>query len=215
MSNSITMNGINFTKDSKTGYYLSSKAIDGKRIRFHRYVYTLRFGTIPKGMAIHHKDMNKDNNEIDNLILMNKKDHSKYHGDNLSCELKGKYIKNLNENARPKAIEWHKSDDAKEWHRKHWNESIGKHLDKTQDCVCIVCGEQYLVSKMFEFKTMFCSNKCKSKYRRNNKLDNINKECIICSKVFSSNKYENILTCSRICGGIYATNNRYSKTCKN
>jgi sugar lactone lactonase YvrE len=59
-------NGIKFTRDEKTGYYLNSTI----RKRLHRYVWEFYNGKIPEGYQIHHKDKDKSNNDISNLELM-------------------------------------------------------------------------------------------------------------------------------------------------
>ena len=53
----IWFNGIKFTKDDKTGYYLNSSI----RKRLHRYVWELHYGEIPEGYHIHHIDFDKSN----------------------------------------------------------------------------------------------------------------------------------------------------------
>ena len=68
-------NGIKFTRDERTGYYLNSTI----RKRMHRYVWEFYNGTIPKGYEIHHKDRNKANNSISNLEIMQKGKHSSLH----------------------------------------------------------------------------------------------------------------------------------------
>lgn len=45
----VIYNGYRFVKDKKTGYYLSTKKIDGKRERLHRYVYRCEVGDILPG----------------------------------------------------------------------------------------------------------------------------------------------------------------------
>ena len=52
-------NGLKFTRDDKTGYYLNSTI----EKRMHRYVWEFYNGPIPKGYDIHHKDEDKANNE--------------------------------------------------------------------------------------------------------------------------------------------------------
>jgi hypothetical protein len=45
----------------------------------HRYIYTQHFGEIPKGMIIHHIDEDKTNNDINNLQMMTRSEHSSLH----------------------------------------------------------------------------------------------------------------------------------------
>ena len=168
-------NGHKFTKDDKTGYYLSSN-INGKRYRLHRYIWEYYNGEIPKGYHIHHKDHNKNNNELENLELLTKEEHRIRHSLEMSKELKDKYRKNLENNARPKAIEWHK---------KHFEVSLA--IKEKKVFVCEYCNKEY--QTFDNGNNRFCSQKCKSAYRRESGADNIERICVSCDKPFMTNKY--------------------------
>lgn len=183
-------NRYKFTRDDKTGYYLSS-VIDGKRYRLHRYIWEYYNGEIPKDYDIHHKDHNKFNNEIDNLELLSKVEHLKRHSEEMSEELKEKYRKNLNENARPKAIEWHKSKEGREWHKKHFEVSLGNRIK--QKFICKNCGKEY--ETLSNGINKFCSNNCRSAYRRKSGVDDIERKCIKCGRSFKVNKYRKTKKC--------------------
>lgn len=47
----------------------------------HRLIYEAVHGPIPKGMVIHHMDLDNTNNEISNLQLMTNEDHIKLHAE--------------------------------------------------------------------------------------------------------------------------------------
>lgn len=192
----IFYNGYTFTKDRR-GYYLSTKPIDGKRRLLHRYVWFTHNGEIPKGFNVHHKDEDKRNNDISNLELMTKSDHSKYHSNKMVQdnpeEVRQRFLKATQE----KAKEWHRSKEGIEWHKTHAIKSLGKTFRKTEKTSCIICGKEYMTTKYYKDKTKFCSKKCKAKYRRDMKLDHIIKECVICGKEFSSNKYDKVKTCGK------------------
>lgn len=177
-------NGYRFTKDDKTGYYLSSSKIEGHRKRLHRYIWEYYNGKIPKGYDIHHKDHNKDNNELDNLELISRSQHSKLHCQELTKEQKQKRKDNFEKNARPKAIEWHKSEEAKKWHKKQYEISLA--LVKPIKLKCEYCGKEY---EAMPRKNRFCSGKCKSAWRRKSGLDDIQRKCINCNDLFVCNKY--------------------------
>lgn len=71
---------IKFRKDMKTGYYLAGKpTYNGKRERLHVYVWRYFNGPVKDGYHVHHKDENKDNNDIKNLTCIRGKTHMKYH----------------------------------------------------------------------------------------------------------------------------------------
>lgn len=185
------VDGYKFRKDTKSGYYLSG-SIGGRRIRLHRYIWEKINGNIPKGYDIHHIDHNKDNNDISNLELISSYRHKKVHGEELSEETREWYRKNLNEKARPKAIEWHKSEDAKEFHIRQYKISLGamKPIEK----ICEYCGKKYKTKNYSTGK--FCSNKCKSAYRRRIGVDNETRRCILCGNEYECNKYSKKEKCN-------------------
>lgn len=184
-------NGLKYTRDDKTGYYLNSTT----RKRIHRAVWEFYKGEIPKGYDVHHKDGDKGNNEIENLEIVLKSAHATLHGKKRAETCYDKMVKNLNENARPKAAEWHRSDAGRRWHSIHGAEVALKQTPKP--CKCLNCGKEYL-SKAPKISD-FCSNACKSAYRRKIGADNVAKICPICGKEFFSNKYAKTATCSRSC----------------
>ena len=77
MEKYIYFNGIKFTRDEKTGYYLNSTI----RKRLHRYVWEFYNGSIESGYDIHHIDGDKSNNDISNLAKMSRHKHAEIHGD--------------------------------------------------------------------------------------------------------------------------------------
>ena len=62
---------------NKKGYKIIT--FFGKRKMEHRKVYEDNFGKIPEGFDIHHQDGNKLNNNLNNLHLMTKSEHTKLH----------------------------------------------------------------------------------------------------------------------------------------
>lgn len=64
-----------------TGYYGKTS---GKRTLLHRDIWEFHYGPIPKDYDIHHKDWNKLNNDISNLMCISKSDHARIykHGKN-------------------------------------------------------------------------------------------------------------------------------------
>lgn len=187
-----------FTRDEKTGYFLSSKNIGTSRKRLHIYIWESINGDIPKGYHVHHKDENKLNNEIDNLELLDKCVHSKLHGKEIrnNEERMAKTTKALLECAIPKACEWHKSKEGVEWHKKHYKRTKDK-LHRKNTFKCKMCGKEFE-----SIREGFCSNKCKSAYRRKIGVDDVSRICVVCGKEFKCNKYSKAKTCSNKCRGI-------------
>lgn len=190
-------NGYEFRLDKTTGYYLSTKKIGERRKRLHCYVWeTETENEIPSGYAIHHKDHNKNNNEIDNLQIVTSSEHAKIHGQALTEEQKIARKNNIIKNVVPKSVEWHKSKDGKEWHKEHYEQMKDKWYEKAE-FVCVCCGKKYIAT--ITGKNKFCSNGCKSKYRRMSGADNETRKCECCGKEFATNKYSKAKFCSRKC----------------
>lgn len=187
-------NGIKFTRDDSTGYYLNSTI----RKRMHIYVWEFYNGKVPKGFEIHHKDFDRSNNDISNLQLLSKSEHRKLHAQLLTGEQRQWKRDNFNAKARPKAIEWHKSAEGKQWHKEQYQKCADR-LHQTIEKHCIQCGKVYLG----ESKSKFCSNACKSTYRRVQGTDLVETICVYCGKSFMTNKFRVAKTCSRSCANKY------------
>ena len=158
----------------------------------HRYIWEQVNGSIPKGYDIHHIDHNKDNNDISNLELMPSIRHKQVHGLELTEEQRQFYRDNLNNNARPKAIEWHKTKEASKWHKEQYKVSLGAR--KPTIMVCEYCNKEY--ETLSNGANRFCSNKCKSAYRRESGVDNEKRKCIVCGNEFECNKYSKKQKCN-------------------
>lgn len=198
-------NGLKFTLDEMTGYYLNST----HKIRMHRYVWEYYNGEIPKGYCIHHIDHDKSNNDISNLMLMTIEEHSSLHGKEYSENYRDKMLNNLFYNVRPKATEWHKSDIGREWHKKHY-QSMQSDLHIEREFTCEQCGKTF---KSSQTRSRFCCNLCKSAYRRKSGDDDEERICRHCGKKFIVNKYSKTQYCSPECVGssrktvVYITKN--------
>ena len=68
-------------------YKYKAIKINGKKIDEHVYVWEQNFGPIPKGYVVHHKDENKKNNNIDNLEIMTRSEHTKMHYQKNDCTI--------------------------------------------------------------------------------------------------------------------------------
>lgn len=180
----ISYDGLRFCRDDKTGYYLNSTI----HKRLHRYIWEKEVGTIPEGCQIHHIDGNKANNDLSNLAIMTASGHQRLHGK----EIERKNICRENvKKAIAAAPVWHHSEVGRKWHSEH---AKGHKIPRDKK-TCDNCGA------IFEgiYRQRFCSNKCKSAWRRNSGIDNITKKCEICGTDFKTNKYEKIKYCSREC----------------
>lgn len=183
--------GYKFVRDKKSNYYLSSKKINGRRLRLHIYVWTKSKGKIPKGYHIHHVDKNKLNNDISNLMCVTKKEHESLHKED-----KREYDENLLRYMQELAREWHKSKDGRKWHSEHAkNQWKNK---KEIKYVCTNCGAEFYTKRSYgKEENRFCSNKCKSAYRRKMGYDNITVKCERCGNEFVKNKYSKAKMCEK------------------
>lgn len=179
--------GVKFTRDEKTGYYLNSTI----RKRLHRFVWEYYNGPIPKGYVVHHIDEDKSNNAIENLELMKLGSHSRLHLSEYARKNYKRMMSNLDEVARPAANEWHKSETGREWHKKQYERTKEK-LHHTEPIKCQNCGKEFVGQPG---KDRFCSNACKSAYRRKSGVDNVTRSCAFCGGPFIVNKYAKTKYC--------------------
>lgn len=188
-------NGHRFTRDERTGYYLSSHKIGERRIRLHIYVYQCERGRdIPEGWSIHHIDGNKNHNDINNLACIPQYYHASYHSKKYVEVHKEEMIQQMNE-IRNKASKWHGSEEGREWHKQHY-EKMKANLYQMHDFKCLFCGKEFQSTRV---GSKFCCNAHKTRYRNSLGLDNETRKCIVCGKTFSVNKYQSTKTCSKEC----------------
>jgi hypothetical protein len=190
--------GKKFYQDKKKGYWISTTT--NPRIRAHQWVWINNHGKPPKGTHIHHRDENKSNNCIENLELIHGKKHIKHHMNKRMLDPNNKKKAQQHcENIRGLTKQWHQSEEGKAWHKFH---AIRTKFGNGEyyKYKCQECENEYESKLIAEGRTKFCSNACKSKWRRKEKLDDVDKICPICKNIYRSNKYSKVKTCSRICG---------------
>lgn len=187
--------GRKFYQAKKNWYWYSTTA---PRIFAHRWVWKNHYGEIPKGYHIHHKDGNKSNNSIDNLGMLSASQHTSMHGQEvINDPVKLKRLKENCDEIRPLTKEWHASKEGHLWHRYHAEKmQLGKWEPREYECQC--CGKKYMSTK--RSRARFCTNACKSQWRRDQGLDNTERECTLCKNKFQINKYAKSITCGKSCG---------------
>lgn len=194
--------GYKFHKDKKSGYFLATKpTYRGKRERLHVFVWRYFYGPPAARQHIHHKDEDKNHNDIGNLICVSGRAHTRYHILKYAVNHQDELAENLALRARPKASEWHKSEAGRQWHRERGlPASVYEKVEK----VCEFCHEKYWT--VDHGNSRFCSNKCKAAARRESGVDNETRICSVCGKSFSANKYANKRFCSAECRAAFRKN---------
>jgi DNA-directed RNA polymerase subunit RPC12/RpoP len=181
--------GKKFYQDKDKGYWISTCC---PKIRAHRWVWIQNHGKIPKGYHVHHRDENKSNNSIENLELIESSRHLSIH----ITEEKREWARKWAAEIRPLTKEWHASEEGKAWHKFHAiKNKFGKW--EPRKYICDQCSTEFESTK--RSRTRFCSNPCKSKWRRDQGLDDVIKVCVGCGTDFTSNKYAKNIYCSRGC----------------
>lgn len=195
IKNKAVFNGHVFNRDKSTGYYVSSRRIGRRRVRLHRYVWETMTGcAIPEGFEIHHKDRNKDNNAIDNLMLIKSEEHRRLHGQMLTEEQRKTRAENLINKALPEAIKWHGSEEGRSWHSKHAKRLF--QIKIPHKYTCSFCLKEFNTKHDYGAEqNTFCSNKCKAAFRRASGVDNVIKVCEACGGEYVANKYQKTKYC--------------------
>ena len=195
----VVYNGIEFYRypDSRHEHLSKYFSGTGARVFLHRYTWIYENGQIPEGFHVHHIDGNALNNDISNLECLSTKDHgSKHKFETYSDERKAASLLHL-EKIRPLTKAWHASPEGREKHRE-----IGALAYKNFVAVakpCKHCGTSFL-PKAIGNRGYFCTNACKSAWRRAEGLDNIEKTCH-CGNKFIDSKYSKIKSCNKQCAG--------------
>ena len=164
----------------------------------HHFVWELFHGPRVKGKVIHHIDGNCQNNAIENLEEITPHEHMA-HKHPLTKERLASQLELL-EQIRPKAALWHKSPEGKEWHKEHARKNhFGQFVYADKEC--LFCGNKFTPKNSTQ---KFCSNKCKSAWRRKEKADDVTHTCQHCGKEILANKYAKRIFCSKSCAKRYA-----------
>jgi hypothetical protein len=199
-SESVIYNGITFRRYPESenwadrNYYRPNSTHIRNGVKaIHIEIYQAHYGPVPKGYHVDHKNGDTGNNSKENLQALSPREHSDKH---LSPE-RSQRAREHAERIRPLTKEWHASPAGIEWHRQHaLNANFGHFTFGTRNC------EQ--CTKPFEAKTntaRFCSNNCKTKWRRLAGFDDEERECAMCDTKFIVNKYSKTRTCSTLCAG--------------
>lgn len=163
--------------------------------RLHEQVWMAAHGPIPAGCHIHHVDHDPLNNDLDNLACVNGKKHM---GDHVRQAIAAGQIKPPSAKALAAAAEWHRSEEGRAWHREHGKRTWEGR--EPQPGVCDHCGDPFESLRPIRF----CSNACKSAWRRASGLDDIDRSCECCGDTYTANRYDKRRFCSRSCSRRHA-----------
>jgi len=175
---------------SDRSYY--QRSTTGGIVRLHRAIWEHHNGPIPSGHHIHHIDGDPTNNDINNLECVSPRDHINLHFDDERRQKQREWMDSI----RPLASEWHRSEEGREFHRKIGGLAYQNYEPTTETCDC--CGEEFSAKGMHR-RGRFCSNKCKSAYRRATGVDDETRQCEACGDDYRVNRYRKQRTCSRSC----------------
>lgn len=173
----VIFNGVRYYKQ-KNGYYQMAETLKRKRNgverRLHRAVWKFYNGEIPKGMHVHHKDENKDNNDISNLELLTASQHCMLHSRNKRDWWHTKKGIRANKKGVRLAKKWHASEDGFKWHSEHQKQTMKKHIVIE---VCPDCGREF--NTLDNYKHQVYCRKCRDKFlkRELRRLAKVKREC--------------------------------------
>lgn len=182
-----SFNGKEYTLYPKERYFSRGSK------RMHTDVWIFHNGPVLKGFHVHHVNENTWDNRIENLECIEKFKHLSEHAKKKMQDESFKVrFYSLGIEA---AKEWHKSPEGREWHRNHAkNFNFGHKEYGIRNCKH--CQKEFTAKSSH---ASFCHNNCKSAWRRKNNPDLEQRICVICSKEFTTQRYNNSKTCSALC----------------
>ena len=184
-----TFKGVKYVQ-RKDGYFSPQRKY-GQTL--HQAVWVFHNGPIPQGFCIHHKDENKENNDISNLECMSASDHNALHHAGVCSPRKRENLDRI----RPLTKAWHRSKAGRGWHSQH-GKKCWEGREPLGTGTCLVCGKSF--EFYFEGKK-FCSRRCSRKQLDDQGRYEKVAQCPICGADFVQNKYRaKPETCSRRCG---------------
>jgi len=159
----------------------------------HQEVWKAAHGPIPEGYHIHHIDHDPLNNALENLAAVPAAEHQTHHHAGQATPAKLAHLERI----RYLTKAWHASEEGRRWHSQHGIDAWAKR--QPIEKVCDQCSAAFECMSRRD-NDRFCSNKCKSAWRRASGLDDVDKTCVTCGATFRANKYAKSRNCSRACG---------------
>lgn len=204
----VMFNGVRFRRYPESGkwsdrMYFTPGVADRQRgvKRLHEEIWMHHNGRqIPSDCHIHHKDDDALNNDPNNLVCLTDEEHREHHSGQRRGTCTEGQLQHLAE-IRPLASEWHGSAEGSEWHRQHGHSTWAARLAKAPKvgvCEYGKCGAEFETYSIHG-NDRFCSNKCRSAWRRQAGIDDEDRICHHCGQTFSINKYSKAAHCSKSC----------------
>lgn len=171
-------------------YYLCGHYFQRAGVRLHRHVWERNHGPIPDGHHVHHLDEDRANNQPENLACITATEHlSREHG-----AASGERGRRSIGRAGAASAAWHRSPAGLDWHRKHYD-AVAAKLRERRPAACEHCRKQFMATPI----ARFCSNACKSAWRRASRLDHESRTCQSCNNEFQANRFGDQRFCSKSC----------------
>lgn len=168
------------------------RSFTGGTAFLHREVWEQENGPVPEGHHIHHVDGDTSNNTLDNLVCVSVKEHAGEHWDEDRRNAQKEWLDSI----RHLSAEWHSTPEGLEHHRRIGGMAYKNFVPVEK--ACEQCEEPFK-PKAIGNRDRFCSNKCKSAWRRASGVDDVTRICECCDKEFRVSKYSKTRVCSRSC----------------
>lgn len=137
-------------KRNSDNYFWTS--IKGRVVLMHRYVWEKANGPLRKGWVVHHRNGNRGDNRLGNLLAMTHSDHNTIHS-----------LENP-ESVNELLLSWAKKPKSKAHMDKIRAAQLAEYkLPPTRNARCVVCDQAF---KAYKRTTKHCSVACKSRYYR-------------------------------------------------
>lgn len=185
-----SFNGVTFRKFNDGHFYCSTG--------IHRYVYEYYFGKIPRSdYDVHHKDFNPVNNDIENLVLLQRSEHLSLH------RLKDKHFAKCLGCGKEFEMIWGAN------HKYCSRECYIRNVKKVTEKKCVWCGKEFLpLNKNQKCCCRACGSKLGRKTQKETILANAETiECAWCGKKFLKKNVKNKF-CSKYCSEKYRKNKK-------
>lgn len=127
----------------EVGGYFANKWKD--LLRLHQRVWTEAHGPIPAGHHIHHRDGDKSNNRLENLVCLTPAEHLAQHP----------HDRPFTANALDAAAAWHRSEEGRRWHSE-----LASGPKAKRQFTCIQCGRLYLAAHS---RSGCCDQSCRKR----------------------------------------------------